>query len=286
MIDETNIAGLIGATVLDQDGDKLGTVGQVYVDPDSGRPLWLSVRTGLFGMSESFVPITDATTENEDIRVPYAKNLVKDAPRIDADGALSEADEAELYRHYDLDNPAGSDFAATSGQASDTRSDTVTDRDPIDTRSDDERDTVGRDTSGATTDDAMTLSEERLRVGTERVDAGRARLRKYVVTENETVTVPVSREEVRLEREPITADNIGDAQAGPEISEEEHEVTLSEDRVVVDKETVPVERVRLDTETVTEQRTVEDEVRKEQIDVDQPNQTQNPDPSRSVDAER
>ena len=114
----------------------------------------------------------------------------------------------------------------------------------------------------------MTRSEERLQVGTQSREAGRARLRKYVVTENVTQTVPVSHEEVRIEREPITDANVGDATSGPAISEEEHEVVLHEERPVVAKETVPVERVRLDKETVTEQETVSEDVRKEQIDTD------------------
>ena len=132
----------------------------------------------------------------------------------------------------------------------------------------DRRATVGHDTSGPTTDDAMTRSEERVNVGTQTREAGRARLRKYVVTENVTQTVPVSREEVRLEREPITDANYGKATSGPAISEEEHEVVLHEERPVVEKEAVPVERVRLDTETVTDQVTVDEEVRKEQIETD------------------
>src|SRR5436305_8484617 len=96
----------------------------------------------------------------------------------------------------------------------------------------DTRGTVGHDTSGPTTDDAMTRSEERLNVGTRSEEAGRARLRKYVVTEQQEVTVPVSREEVRLEREPITDANIDRATDGPDISEEEHEVTLTAERPV------------------------------------------------------
>jgi uncharacterized protein (TIGR02271 family) len=127
---------------------------------------------------------------------------------------------------------------------------------------------VGRDTSGPTTDEAMTRSEERLNVGTRSEEAGRARLRKYVVTENVTETVPVSREEVRVEREPITDANIGNALDGPAISEEEHEVTLHAERPVVDKEAVPVERVRLDKETVTDQEQVSADLRKEEIEVD------------------
>jgi uncharacterized protein (TIGR02271 family) len=127
---------------------------------------------------------------------------------------------------------------------------------------------VGHDTSGPNTDQAMTRSEERLRVGTEQTEAGRARLRKYVVTENVTQTVPVSREEVRVEREPITEANRGDAVDGPGISEEEHEVTLHAERPVTQTETVPVERVRLGTETVTEQQEVGGEIRKEHIETD------------------
>jgi uncharacterized protein (TIGR02271 family) len=88
------------------------------------------------------------------------------------------------------------------------------------------------------------------------------------VTENVTKTVPVTREEVRIEREPITGENRDDALAGPEISEAEHEVTLHEETPVVEKETVPVERVRLGTDTVTEEETVSEQVRKEEIETD------------------
>ncbi|MFT2689717.1 YsnF/AvaK domain-containing protein [Clavibacter zhangzhiyongii] len=114
----------------------------------------------------------------------------------------------------------------------------------------------------------MTRSEEQLHVGTERRETGRARLRKHVVTEEQTVTVPVSHEEVRLEREPITDANVGSATAGPDLSDEEHEVVLTEERPVVEKETVPVERVQLGTETVTDEERVTEDVRHEEIDVD------------------
>ncbi|WP_157075681.1 YsnF/AvaK domain-containing protein, partial [Janibacter anophelis] len=99
-------------------------------------------------------------------------------------------------------------------------------------------------------------------------ETGRARLRKYVVTEEQQTTVPVSREEVRVEREPITDANRGDALDGPSISEEEREVTLHEERPVVEKETVPVERVRLEKDTVTSEEQVGDTVRKEQIETE------------------
>jgi uncharacterized protein (TIGR02271 family) len=157
--------------------------------------------------------------------------------------------------------------AAGAGMAAGTSGRTDRDRDG---RADHtgEAGIVGRDVSGPTTDNAMTRSEERLDVGTRSEEVGRARLRKYVVTENVTETVPVSREEVRVEREPITDANVGNAMDGPAISEEEHEVTLHAERPVVEKEAVPVERVRLDKQTVTDQERVSEDVRKEQVEVD------------------
>ncbi len=274
MISSDNIASLIGADVLDRDGDKIGSVGQVYLDDNDGHPSWASVKTGLFGTKESFVPLEDATWEGNELRVAYEKDRVKDAPRVDADSHLEPADEDELYRYYGL--TAGS-YGTDSGFTETTTGTdyTTTDTDGAFTNATSGMDTtdrstgtVGYDTSGPTTDSAMTRSEEQLHVGTERVQTGKARLRKYVVTENQQVTVPVQREEVRIEREPITDGNIGAAMDGPAISEEEHEVTLSEERPVVQKETVPVERVRLDKDVVTEQHTVNEEVRKEEITFD------------------
>jgi uncharacterized protein (TIGR02271 family) len=114
----------------------------------------------------------------------------------------------------------------------------------------------------------MTRSEEELRVGKTQRERGKARLRKYVVTEQVEQTVPVQREEVRVEREPITDSNVDEARSGPKISEEEHEVVLHEEEIVTEKRAVPKERVRLDKETVTDERTVSEEVRKEQIEAE------------------
>jgi uncharacterized protein (TIGR02271 family) len=262
-IDQNNINDVIGSTVYGSDGEKIGEVGQVYLDDETGRPEWATVRTGLFGTKESFVPLSQSSQTGEGLTVPYDKSTVKDAPRVDADqGHLSQSEEAELYRHYGLqysERQSDSGYAeTTTGAAGGVDVD----------RSAGVDHTTGHDTSGPTTDDAMTRSEEQLQVGTESREAGRARLRKHVVTEQQTVNVPVTREEVRVEREPITDANVGAATSGPDISEEEHEVVLHEERPVVQKEAVPVERVRLGTETVTEQESVTETVRKEQIDTD------------------
>ena len=241
MPDINTVRSWQGATMVDRDGDKVGTVESIYVDDQTGEPEWALVNTGLFGTKSSFVPLAQASGSGDQVQVPYEKQLVKDAPRVDTDQHLSEAEEQQLWTHYGLDDGTGYESGTTA---------------------------VGRDTSGPTTDDAMTRSEEELRVGTQTRERGRARLRKYVVSEEQQVTVPVQREEVRVEREPITDANLDAATSGPDISEEEHEVTLHEEEPVVEKRAVPKERVRLDTETVTEERQVAEEVRKEQIEVE------------------
>jgi uncharacterized protein (TIGR02271 family) len=245
---ESAVAEWRGRNAVDSDGDKIGSIEEIYMDADTGKPEWLAVKTGLFGSNVSFVPIAEARDADGDVRLPYDKQQVKDAPNAEADGELSQDEEASLYRHYGLDySEARSDSGLPQGQGGGA---------------------VGHDTSGPTTDDAMTRSEEELRVGKASRESGRARLRKYVVTEQVQKTVPVQREEVRVEREPITDANVGDAKAGPAISEEEHEVVLHEEEIVTEKRAVPKERVRLDKETVTEDQTVSEEVRKEQIEAD------------------
>ncbi|HEX5880080.1 MAG TPA: PRC and DUF2382 domain-containing protein, partial [Actinomycetota bacterium] len=233
-----------GRPMVDPAGDKLGTIDAIYLDDETGQPEWATVTRGLFSAKAAFVPLAQAQDMGDSVQVPYDKQQVTDAPSMEADGSLSQDDEAELYRHYGLDY---SEHRSDSGLPAGTD------------------DTVGRDTSGPTTDDAMTRSEEELRVGTTEREAGRVRLRKYVVEDEVTETVPVRREEIRVEREPITDGNVDEALDGPGISEEEHEVVLHEEEVVVDKRAVPKERVRLDKDTVTEQREVTEGVRKEEV---------------------
>jgi len=246
MTDTIDYQGWVGRAAVDANGDKIGRIEELYMDDATGQPEWLAIKTGLLGTKLSFVPMAGATNSGDDLQVPYSKDLVKDAPNVEADGHLEPEEEAALYRHYDR----GPDYDRY--QWTDDRSEW----------------TEGRDTSGPTTDDAMTRSEEEVQVDKERRAAGKARLRKYVVTEDVNVTVPVQREEVRVEREPITDANRDKAMDGPDISEEEHEITLTEEEVVVSKQAVPKERVRLEKDVVTEQEQVNETVRKEQIEVD------------------
>jgi uncharacterized protein (TIGR02271 family) len=294
MISRDSVQTLIGGTAYSTAGDKIGSIGQVYLDNASGEPAWVTVKTGFFGSSESFVPLEQAELTDDGVRVPYDKDRVKGAPNIETDRELSEQEENQLYSYYGLGG-TGSDTTTgvTSGTTSDqsgfesgeparyagydagttpgsnptyTQTDYTGDRDVTDgtTGTTD----TGYDTSGPTTDDAMTRSEERVRTGTETQEAGRARLRKYVVSEQQQVNVPVTREEVRVEREPITDANVGKATDGPALSEEEHEIVLNEERPVVTTEAVPVERVRLAKDQVQDEENVNVDVRKEQIEME------------------
>ncbi|GLZ54166.1 PRC and DUF2382 domain-containing protein [Actinomycetospora sp. NBRC 106378] len=240
------VKDLRGTQVFDRDDEKIGKVGEVYVDNSSGEPKWVTVNTGLFGTTESFVPLDGAKQGRDGLHVAPAKKMIKDAPRsADDSGELSETGERELYDHYGLAAPTG-----RHGDADARRQD-------------------GRDRDQRTDrhgDQGMTLSEERLAVGKESVETGRVRLRKYVVTENQTVEVPVSHEEVRLEREPVR-----DGARPGSIGEDEQTVTLHAERATVDKQAHAVENVRLATETVTENQTFSEDVRKERVDVDDEN---------------
>ncbi|MFB9690989.1 DUF2382 domain-containing protein [Amycolatopsis plumensis] len=229
---------LIDSAVVDPAGNKLGKVGNVYLADATHQPEWITVKTGLFGTKESFVPLSGAHTDKDGVHVQVDKESVSDAPRIDADGHLSPEESTQLYQHYGLPVPRMSPDGRMG------------------------RDKAATGERGKRDDRTMTRSEERLNVGTEQVETGHVRLRKYVVTEEQQVTVPVRHEEVRIEREPITR---GDGPA--EIGEAEQDVVLHAEKPVVRKETVPVERARLRKETVSDEQTVSGKVRKEQFEV-------------------
>jgi uncharacterized protein (TIGR02271 family) len=269
-IEQDRILGHRGEDLYDANGDKIGTLEEIYLDAETDQPEWALVNTGLFGTKRSFVPLRDATEVDGSLRVAHSKDTVKDAPKVDANGQLSQREEAQLYQHYGLEySEHHSDSGLPEGTTGRGRAGDRFERD------DDERDRDrgewaegrGEDVRGST-DDAMTRSEEELDVGTERRETGRARLRKYVVTEEVQQTIPVQREEVRLEREPITDANVDQATSGSEISEDEHEVVLHAEEPVAEKRVVAKERVRLGKDVETDERTVSEEVRKEQVELD------------------
>jgi uncharacterized protein (TIGR02271 family) len=240
---------LLDLQVADSSGNKIGKTDNVFLDTATSQPEFVAVATGFFGSKQALVPLAEAELEQDKIVVPYDKSKIKGAPHIEPDHPLSEKEEAKLYSYYGLPY---SDQRSPSGL-------------PVETGS------VGRDTDGPETDTAMTRSEEKLHVGTQKQQTGKARLRKHVVTEDVQTTVPVKHDELRVEREPITDANRKAAMSGPAFHDEEHEVTLTAERPVVSKEEVPVARVRLDKQRVTEQEQVSEKLRKEQIEMQDPN---------------
>lgn len=372
MISREQIPHVLDQPVLDGTGSKIGEVKHVFLDDATGRPEWVSVKTGFFGSRESFIPIQDASLVEDHLEVPYTKDRVKESPHvaIEGGGHLSASEEHRLYDYYGIDwskalgepsttgttggttgtaETAGTTGAAglagdtdTAGRASGAEASAAGRRqgpaeafremgavrekgrtgrtgavtgEPTETgragdtgtaRAKGKADAVrgmgttagpsertsagaaagtaaGKETGtgyfGTTSarerergvapraeEEAMTLSEERMKVNLERHEVGRARLRKYVVTEDVEQTVPVRHDEVFIEHEPITEANRGAALSGKPLSEAEHEVTLYEDQPVVETEVVPVERVRLRTEEHVEDRTVKGRIRKERIE--------------------
>ncbi len=258
MIGQDMVNRLYDCQVVDPRGEKIGAVKRVWLDGRTGDPLWASVHTGLFGLKESFVPLQRAELRDDQLRVPVDKEQVKESPRIEAThDHMTDEEQAALYRHYGFGPQGGGTRQPPQ-------------RRPGSSMQPEEYPGRGKGNRGeprSTREDAMTRSEERLKAGTERVETGKVRLVKHVVTEQQQVQVPVTHEEVRLEREPVTDANREDALRGQDITEAEHEVTLHADKPVVEKETVPVERVRLAKEEVSDTETVSGTVRKEQIDL-------------------
>jgi stress response protein YsnF/sporulation protein YlmC with PRC-barrel domain len=237
--DSTALSALTGHPVTSTHGAKIGKVVDVYESED-GTGTFVTVSTGMFSGS-AFVPLEKATMDGDIIVVPYGQDLVKDAPRVGTGGELSAEEEDRLYRHYELTPPVG-DIVAAGPEF--------------------------LEPAGSGTDNAMTRSEQQLTVGTHRRESGRARLRKYVVTETVSASVAVSHDEVRIERSAITESNISKATAGQALSAGVHEVVLTEEVAVSGKTTTPVERVRMVTTEVTEQVTVSEDIGREVIEVE------------------
>lgn len=261
MLSEREVSATIGTTAYGHDGEKLGTVEHFFTDDRTGAPTWVALMTGLFGTRSSIVPADEASVADGVLRLPVSAAAVRSAPSLGGDH-LGPEDEDVLRRHYGLDVPAGGPPWQATGEGIAPTADLP----------DGEPGPAGTGVRAPADDGAMTRSEERLRVGTERVPATRVRLVKYVVTEEVQVTVPLRREEVRVEEVPLDAPEpergevlVPDAAPTGGLPEE---IVLHAERPVVSVEVVPTERVRVRIEQVTGQETVTDRVQREQVVVD------------------
>lgn len=235
----------IGGTLVDIEGQRIGEVVDIYADDASGEPKWLAVRTGLFGLRRNFVPASEVGPGDGVLVARFDKAHVTASPTAEENGVLFGDEEAELYAHYGLGYDAGVDLT---------------------------QDTQG-DAAPVKQAETLTRSEEEVRVGTTERVAGTVRLRKWVETEPVVERVALKRDELRIERQPVTGTNVEEAMAGAEISEAEYEFVLREEQPVVSKVVVPKEHISVDTVEVTDEREVTADVRKERIDVER---TENP----------
>jgi uncharacterized protein (TIGR02271 family) len=223
-----------GLPVYASDGDKIGEVEEVYLAEDSNQPEWLGIGTGFLGMKRVLVPVETAEFTADAVRVPYEKDHVKDAPDFD-DDVLLRGEAHELYSYYGV---RGSQRVPAADRYL-------------------ERDQESRG------EGEITRSEEELQVGKRDVERGRLRVHKWVETEQQEVPVEVRKEKARVYRESVN-EPVGER----EIGDDSVEVTLREEQPVVQKQTVAKERIGIDKDVETEQRTVSEEVRKERVDID------------------
>ena len=292
-----NIKDLFNATAYDNNGEKLGDVNEVFVDDQSGQPTFVEVNHGLFGMNSSLVPLRGHDFSGDDLKLGFSKDRIKDAPEFDSDKPLTPEAQSDIFKHYGLESAhdvtdykdsnldskrdvqAGADKdhnltagagAAGAGVAGAHADEKKADTHTTDAAATERKAGVADDAAAARTnnDGELIRSEEQLNVNKERVATGEARLRKYVVTDTESVEVPVEREEVRVERTPINAEDAKNYNGAISGDSEEASVTLHEERVNVNKETVPVEKINLKKDTVRDTETHTEELRKEQIDTD------------------
>ena len=280
-MDRNALDQLQNSTVFATDGDKIGSVGQVYLDDVTNEPTFVTVKTGLFGARETFVPLQQAQTTADGITVPFEKSFVKDAPNVDADGSLTPEEEQRIYEYYSMEYSYSVEYSAADHDGDVRRDDVRTDAGAAgvagtagvagvaDRRDEavvdgDRRDVADRDRRDVTDADSVVVKDEHLNVGTERRASGRVRLRKQAYTTTETVEVPVTREEVVVERESVDPNSAEARTAG---RDGDVEVTTYEETPVVNK-TVDAEKVSLGKRQVQDTETVTEEVRHEDVKVD------------------
>lgn len=282
-----DIKDLFNKTAYDVNGDKLGSVKEVFVDDNSGQPTFVEVSHGLFGMSESIVPMRGHKFAGEDdLILAFDKERIKDAPSVDTDKALSANDQNEIFRHYGVDtmkdeqaytggrhdvsdkNKAGLAAGAGAGAGVGAAAGAEHKEHVAGTETADHTNNAGHTHADVDGRDSLVRSEEQMDVNKERVETGEVRLRKYVVTETENVEVPVTREEVRVERTPISEEEAASLRGKNDLTDDEASVTLHEERVRVEKDTVPVEKVELNKKEVTDTERVSEDLRKERIETE------------------
>jgi uncharacterized protein (TIGR02271 family) len=267
-----------GYEVYDQSGSKIGKVDDLFVD-ESDQPEYVGVKTGFLGTSSTLIPweaVSSTDDEGRAITVATDKETAKNGPTFDDDREITPEFESEVYSHYGLSRSSGSESSGSYGSyySDDTDAGTVGPGMSMgDTESGEFREHALTDeginqSRGDDLEDEDELrvqrTEEELRAGTREREAGSVSVRKRVRTDRERLEVPTRHEEVSVERVPVSEGTASEAQIG----EDEVRVPVTEEEVVVEKRPVAKEEVRIRKDVVEDTEVVEEDVRREEIDVD------------------
>jgi uncharacterized protein (TIGR02271 family) len=266
---------LFGYDVLDSGGTKIGSVDNVWLDEATRQLEFVGVQTGWLGLGKThLIPAADAQVDDASrtIQTTYDEEQIKSAPSYGAQVDLTPDDENRVYSYYGLQRstaPSPTGLASTTGTAAaSTTGETSTASGQAGGYGQDRGDITGQEPE----DVRVPLTEEQLTVGKRQVEAGRVRLRKVVRTEQVAVPVELRREEVHVERVPASGTEVpGDA-----FQEREIEVPAMREEPVVSKQPQVTGEVRIGKTAETEKRTVGDEVRKEEVEVDESGETGGP----------
>jgi uncharacterized protein (TIGR02271 family) len=263
-----------GYTVYDQDYEKIGKVDDLFVD-ENDSPEYIGVKMGFLGTRSTLIPFQMARVNDERqiIEVAAEKERVKNSPTFDDDREITPDFENEVYSYYGLEpayatNGRGAygDYYGEETEGSTSPGMAMGDTETGEFREHD-RESEGLSQPGSDLEDEDELrvqrTEEELRAGTREREAGSLKVRKRVRTDREQIEVPTRHEEVTVERVPVE----GEA-SGTEIGDDEVSVPVTEEEVVVEKRPVAKEEVRVRKDVVEDTETVEEDVRREEVDVE------------------
>ena len=268
-----------GYTVYDNSGSKVGKVDDLFVD-EGDQPEYVGVKMGFLGTRSTLIPweaVSSTDDEGGTITVATDKETAKNGPTFDDDREITPEFESEVYSYYGISRSSGTDENGSYGSYYSEESTDAGTVGPGMTMGDTE---TGEFREHAATDEGVNQShgddlededelrvqrtEEELAAGTREREAGQVNVRKRVRTDRERMEVPTRREEVTVERVPVSEGTATEAQRG----EDEVRVPLTEEEVVVEKRPVAKEEVRIRKDVVEDTEVVEEDVRREEIDVD------------------
>ena len=236
-----------GYTVVDEGGSKIGKVDDLFLD-ENDQPEYFGVKMGFLGTSSTLIPadITTVNNERSVIEIDQPKGTVQDGPAFDDDREITPEYESEVRSYYGLGSVDSAEDRGTYGDYDGEHSGAGT-------------------TSDLQDEDELRVqrSEEELRAGTREREAGAMKVRKRVRTDRERIEVPTKHEEVSVERVPVE----GEATEA-QIGEDEVSVPVTEEEVVTEKRAVAKEEIRLRKDVVEDTEVVEDDVRSEEIEVE------------------